>query len=313
MLLIMGGMLMAAMYFVGCAGKTSYEDSPDGYYKEKVTAEEQKEVNDAVPTTAGEGYTEETKDAQNAYAPPPPPPSGTVDNEQIPSKIIKSADISFQVEKYDESRKAILDIAKKFGARVSSENQVNDGYSISNTMMIRVEGTSFDSLVDALMTESIYIDYKNINAQDVTEEYVDLTARLKSKKDLEARYTEILKKANSVDEILEVQEYLGRIREEIESFEGRLKYMDDRVAYSTITLKFYEKLDNVSKQPDRTFGSRMEEAFGTGWNGLVSFFLGLIYLWPAWLILGFSAWLIVFLIKRGNRRRKAAREAKLKA
>jgi hypothetical protein len=228
----------------------------------------------------------------------------------IVKALLKTADISYQVESFEASRKAILAIVNRSKAVVSSENQTNDGYRLTNTTTIRVDAPNFDSLVEALMTESIYVEHKIINAEDVTEEFVDLTARMKSKKEVEAQYAEILKKARTINEILEVTEYLRAIREEIESVEGRLKYINDRVSYSTITLTYYETLDVVSQQPDRTFGSRMGEAFSWGWNGLVGFFLGIIYLWPLWLFMAAITWLVFYLVKRAGRRRKAAKEAK---
>ncbi len=307
-LVLMSGMLLSAAYLVSCGSKApdtvmSEQQQSTDYYT--ATEEVKEAAMDALEAASqsGGGQKDRAGDPGSYNTP-------ADSREQIQAKVIKTADISYQVEDFDESRRKILETVSRFRARVSSENQTNDGYRLSNTMVIRVEGGGFDSLVDALMTEAIYVEYKTVNAQDVTEEYVDLTARLKSKKELEARYSEILKKANTINEILEVQEYLGRIREEIESFEGRLKYMDDRVAFSTISLKYYEQLDNVSKQPDRTFGSRMEEAFGTGWNGLVTFFLGLIYLWPLWLIMGLLTWLVVFLVKRARRRRRTSKESK---
>lgn len=306
----MGGMLISAANLAGCGQLKQENKESDISKTDPSTAYTEETTKDAEPGTVNAGT---ISDNDNRFAKnensdgnaPPPPEQSQV---KIPTKIIKTADISYQVEKFDASRNVILSIVQKSGARVSSENQTNDGYRITNTMVIRTEATEFDSIVDALMSESIYVDRKIINAQDVTEEYVDLTARLKSKKEVESQYAEILKKARSINEILEVQDYLGRIREEIESFEGRLKYMEDRATYSTITLQFYENLDNVSKQPDRSFGSRMGEALSWGWNGLVNFFLGIIYLWPLWLILGFITWLVFFLVKRSRRRSKAAKE-----
>ena len=297
--LIVSWMLTTAWGLSGCGTKSSevYSDDKTKYDETPMTEEQTA----AVDQQAREASVTINKDAAGGAVTPPNP---QVTVEQIPAKIIKSGDISFQVENYKKSRTNILGIVNKFGARVTTENQTNIDGNLSNTMTIRVEGSAFDSLVEALMKEAIFVDHMNINAQDVTEEYVDLQARLKSKKDLEAQYVEILKKATTINEILEVQQYLGQIREEIESFEGRLKYMEDRVAHSTITLTYYEKLDVVDRAPDRSFGSRLGEAFGWGWSGLVKFFLGLIYTWPIWVILGFGAWLTVFLVKRAKRKHK---------
>ena len=73
-----------------------------------------------------------------------------------------------------------------------------------------------------------------IDSQDVTEEYIDITARLKTKKELEARYLELLKKANKVEEIVSIEKEIGNLRSDIESIEGRLRYINNAVAYSTL-------------------------------------------------------------------------------
>lgn len=309
-LFLIGGMLMTAAFFGGC-GRSAEKSDEVSIEKEVIlsdaqqTLDKREEQKSSAPEATETGLANE-KDKSIATNMPQSPGQAP---EQIPSKILKTADISIQVEHYADSRKAILSMVKRHKAMVSGENQTNDGYRITNTMTIRVDAASFDSLVEDLMTEAIYVERKIISAQDVTEEYVDLTARMKSKKEVEAQYSEILKKARTINEILEVTEYLRAIREEIESVEGRLKYLDNRVAYSTISLSFYEQLDVVSKQPDRTFGSRLGEAFGWGWNGLVAFFLGLIYVWPLWVILGATAWLIVWLVKRAKRRNQANKDS----
>jgi hypothetical protein len=116
-------------------------------------------------------------------------------------------------------------------------------------------------------------------------------------------FLQSMKKARTINEILEVQQYLRTIREEIESYEGRLKYLSDKVTYSTVNLTFYEKSNVVQIEPGRSFGSRFVEALDWGWKGLVSFFLGLIYIWPLLLITIAGLWLMIRLIKRAKKRK----------
>jgi hypothetical protein len=302
MLAIVAIVLLAAA-FAACTGQASDKQLTEQEVLPGISEETFKyEAGDAsaeFDKSSASDY--DRRGAENLPSPPVPGEAG----EKIPTKIIKTADICYQVEKFNKSRRQILDVVNRFHAYVSAENQSNDGYRINNTLVIRAESAIFDTLVEALMAEAIYVEYKQISVQDVTEEFVDVVARLKSKKEMEAQYFEILKKARSIDEILAVQQYLRVIREEIESFEGRLKYLNDRVAYSTITLRFYEKLDAISRQPDRSFGTKIAEAFSWGWSGLKTFFIGIIFLWPVWVILGITAWLLVFFIKRGRKKRRA--------
>jgi len=219
--------------------------------------------------------------------------------EKVPSKIIKTADIKFQVKNYIDSRKKILGLVKQTGAYVQSENQTNSDNSINNVMVIRIKSEGFDNLLEKLLEESIYVDSKKIVSDDVTEQFVDVQVRLKSKKEVEQQYLELLKKAKTINEILNVQQYIRTIREEIESFEGRLKYMSDRAAYSTINLTFYEKIPfTIAPSSENGFFYRIGNAFSGGWKVLLSFFIGIVALWPLWLIGGIALYVILRLIRR---------------
>lgn len=296
--LLIPALLILNFGMYSCAGGPSAEEK---IARDQMTAGTSDETAPAEKSTGEEGYNAApvTTEQQNKDKDASPP----VANDKVPAMIIKTADISMQVEKYDGARSKILEIIKKHNAYVGSENQTNDRYNISNVMVIRVKAENFDALVDELLKEAIYVDSKKINAEDVTAEFVDVNARLRSKKEAEAQYLEIMKKARTVNEILEVQQYLRTIREEIESYEGRLKYLNDKVSYSTVNLTFYEKSNVVQIEPGRSFGSRFVEALDWGWKGLVSFFLGLIYIWPLLLITIIGLWLMVRLIKRAKKKR----------
>ncbi len=200
-------------------------------------------------------------------------------------KIIKTANIKFRVRNYKQSQVNIAEIIKKYQAYIASENEQNIYDSLENTMSIRVPANKFDLLIESLLKESDYLDYKNIQAQDVTAEFIDNEARLKAKRQVERRYLAILNRADNVKDILEVESQLGQIREEIEATEGQLKYLNDQVNYSTITLVFYQTLNRLP-QAENSFFYRLGEAFIKGWNALLSLFVGLIYLWPFLLIIG---------------------------
>lgn len=227
--------------------------------------------------------------------------------EKIPQKIIKTADLSFKVEKYNTARIKILGIIKKHNGYVSSENQTGDEYRTTNVMVIRVGSGDFDALVDDLLKEAIFVDYKKINAEDVTEEFVDVTARLKSKKEAMIQYETILKKANTINDILEVQQYIRTLQEEIESLEGRLKYLNNKVELSTINATFYEQ-GNIIPVQSESFGYKLKEALSWGWHGLVTFFLVLIYMWPLWLICLITFFVVRHFVKKARKKRLAKQQ-----
>jgi len=130
--------------------------------------------------------------------------------QNITKKIIKTASINFGVSDYKKSKENISKIISKHKGYVSSENESNTSYSISNTIIIRVPAENFETLLSDLEGEAKDFESKSINTNDVTEEFVDITTRLKNKKKVEAQYIELLKKAKTIAEILEVNKILTK-------------------------------------------------------------------------------------------------------
>ena len=135
--------------------------------------------------------------------------------------------------------------------------------------------------------------YKEIQARDVTEEFVDLSTRLNSKRNSLARYNEIMKKAKTVKDIIEIEESIRVLEEEIESTEGRLRYLNDCVNYSTLNMTISTEKDFSYKPAKRSsFWEKFKESVVDGWFDLVDFILDLFGSWP-YLILIIPAYFIV--------------------
>ena len=213
------------------------------------------------------------------------------DTIDVGSQIIKTANINFQVKNFKEATDKIRQIVKNNGGYLSSSNEKNNGYAIEGEVVIRILSKNFDKAVKELLQIAVYQNFKDDNAEDVTEEFVDVISRIKAKKEVEKRYYDILSKAKTITEILEVEEKLRLLREEIEVKEGRLKFLKDQVQYSTIRLNYYETIDGYTKPPKTTsFWSKVVDAFGTGWQGLLNFLVGMIYLWPILIVLALIIW-----------------------
>ncbi len=305
--LFTGFLIFSAILFSSCGAKDLKEQDLKMEKSKSISTEQptskgntsQEELIDETGTSnaSTEKSSNQSKDALVTDATVPVKTTA----EKVTTKLIKTADISMQVKNYKESRKTILALVKTEGAYISSENQSNGTYSIVNDMEIRIKPESFEAMIDKIAEQGILIDYKKITADDVTDEYVDAAARLKSKKEVEVRYSEILKKANTIYDILAVEEKLRQIREEIESYQGKIKLMDDQVSYSTIKVHFYEKLD-YTPAAESGFGYKIGKAFKSGWNGFLMFIVGFIYAWPVWLIAGAITWLVLWIIKRGKKK-----------
>jgi len=218
-------------------------------------------------------------------------------DESHDQMLIKKATLNFDVKDYTEARKRIVNIIKSNNAYISSEYESKNDYQISNTMQIRVASDKFELLIDSLIGQANNLDQKIITVEDITEEFVDVKARLNAKRQVEKRYLEILSKAGSVREILEVEQKLGQIREEIEAREGRLKFLSHQVSLSTINMTFYQQKTFMPKARI-SFLNRFSSSFISGWRGLIEFLLELVSIWPFLLIMTGVGLLIYKLFKR---------------
>ena len=203
----------------------------------------------------------------------------------IERKLIKEGHVTFETQQVDSTRSRILAAVQVHRGYISSDQSSNYAQRISHTLIIRVPADKFDQLLADIAKGVDHFDDKNISVRDVTEEFLDISARLKTKKELENRYSVLLQKANTVSEILSIEREIGNLRAEIESIEGRLKYLENQVGLSTLHITFYKTL---AKQT--AFGTKFIEGFRQGWDNLIWFLIGLVNIWPFLLLLPFLIW-----------------------
>jgi hypothetical protein len=241
----------------------------------------------------------------------PPPPSES--NATVEKKIIKTAYLSIEVLNYQNGRKLIDSTLKLFSAYVVSENLQNTESQISNSINIKVPANQFEKLLTGLSKIAKKVDFQNVETQDVTEEYIDVQTRLTNTRKVEQTYLKLLKKTNSIEDILKIEQKLGEIRTDIESTEGRLKYLNHQVSYSSINLSVYQTVEFryvPEKMPG--FFQRLARALDMGWKGIVTFLLFLIRFWPLWLIAaaGWFGW-NYWVTNRKQRRKEEKRRKKM--
>lgn len=204
-------------------------------------------------------------------------------------KLIKEGWITFETDDLAAARGRIEHAISRYKGYLSSDQESDGGNRISTTLVVRVPAAQFDSLLAAVSEGVKRFEDKNIQVKDVTAEFLDIQARLKTKKELEARYLALLQQAKSVSEILEIEKQAGELRAEIESIEGRLKYLSNQVGFSTLTITVYEQVSRATG-----FGQEFQEGFSSGWKNLIWFFVGLTHIWPFLVLiaafLGFFWW-----------------------
>ena len=223
----------------------------------------------------------------------------TVTEEQE-QKIIKTARLAFETPSPEETHKRILQLTSQYEGFVANDNSGKSYNRIYRNMTVRVPTKNFQAFINSVSEGVEYFDQRDISRQDVTEEFVDLEARLKAKRKLEDRYLELLSKAKNVKEMLEIERELSNIREEIEAKEGRLKYLQNRVSVSTINLVFYR----YTAESDVTvsYGRKIKNALQGGWNGVSVFFLGLLYLWPLFIVVIIVLLVVRWLVRRNRKK-----------
>ena len=217
-------------------------------------------------------------------------PGAPLDAEIQSRKLIWNANLQFEVKDVDVSSSRIRRMCDKNGAYISDMNRTAYNYEVKNEITIRVNNQKFHELVESIKVESIKMEIASINSDDITEEFVDLESRLKTKRDARERYIAILRnKTGTIEDVIAAEEAIRNITEEIEAKEGRLRYLQNQVDYSTITLILTQKLPHnniATADPENTFGNRAQSAFGSGWNFIKNLTLGLIAIWPLLLIFG---------------------------
>lgn len=205
--------------------------------------------------------------------------SKNTDNNQklavIDRKIIKEGSIDFETTDIVKTRNLIDEAIKKLGGYISEENEYTHGDRISQNLMIRIPADNFDKLVSEISKGVKRFERKSIQLKDVTEEYLDIELRLKIKKETENRFRQLLTKANTVDEILSIEKQIGELRADIESIEGRLKYLQNQISYSSLSVNFYELVSTALG-----FSSKFGAGLKNGWNKFVRFLIILVNAWP---------------------------------
>ncbi len=222
-------------------------------------------------------------------------------------KIIRNGELSIEIDSPTDGLSRITAIAESLGGFiVTSEMKQNGGRNQSNTnqsvtVVARVPSSQFEAAMERIRNIGSHVLQQKISGQDVTEEYLDLEAQIRTKKALEAQFLEIMKQAKKVSEALEVQNELASVRTAIEQLEGRRRFLENQSAFSTITSTLQMPAPVVTATTTG-FGHSIKEALGDGVDTAASILLGLIRLFivliPVALFIGLPMWFIWRVVRR---------------
>jgi len=216
-------------------------------------------------------------------------------------KLIKEGSVAFKSDDLPGTRAQVEGLVEKYKGYISKEDNYNHNTQQRQYITVRIPTERFDAFLQALGELAGPFDSKSIQVRDVTEEFIDISSRLETKKALEQRYMALLDQANSVSDILEIERELGTLRSDIESIEGRLRYLKNQIGLSTLRIEFYREMPKNNRFAD-LFG----EGFVNGWHNLVYFLIGMVNVWPFLLLLPLVIWMVSRWAK-ARRRKKVAK------
>src|SRR4051812_27737279 len=245
-------------------------------------------------------------DAQaDAVAPESPPgidPFQGIDRSgAAPTMVIRTGQASIEVDKVDPAILKIRELAAKVGGYITNSSISGGRDQVRQaTMELKIPAPRYDDAVGSLSSIG-KVETVNSNAQDVGEEFVDVTARVTNSKRLEERLITLLaNRTGKLEEVLRVERELARVREEIERYEGRLRYLGARVAMSTLTITVHEPAPIIGNNPGE---NPITTALRRAWRNFVALIAGFIASLGVLIPLGlltFVGWLAYRRWKRSN-------------
>lgn len=231
---------------------------------------------------------------------------GTVPSVSLDPMLIRTGTATVQVDSLEQGIAQVRALAHRVGGIVGNASVTGGAEAERHaTVELRIPSQSFDAAVNGLSPIG-KVRSVNVTAQDVGEEYADVNARVANARRLEARLLDLLdRRTGRLEEILNLEREVARVREEIERYEGRLRYLRTRASISTLTITLHEPQAVIGSPP----GERpIRDAFGAAWRNFVGLVAGLIAM-LGWLIplaiLAYPVWRAW----RWFRRREAERDA----
>ena len=218
----------------------------------------------------------------------------------IDRKIVRTASLTIQVTDISQALADIAALATQFeGYVVSSSQHADDDDSASGQVSIRVPATQYDAALQKLRELAIKVVYENSNSQDVTEQYTDLQAQLRNYEATEAQYLELLKKAESVKDMLEVQAALSNVRGEIERVKGRILYLErtSETSLIQVSLKKVKPIGASTWDMPGIIKGAVDGLIVFG-NVLLTIIIWLLVFSPVWGII----WVVIWLVRRKKSR-----------
>jgi hypothetical protein len=157
-------------------------------------------------------------------------------------KIIRNGSLELLVNDVSQSIDKIGSIVTAVGGFVEKSTQTNSG-GHSASVTVRVPAARLDQVITQIKGLATTVDRESVEARDVTREYIDLDARLRNAQAEEAQYLQILKRATTIKDTLDVTEKLADVRGRVEQMQGEMKFLTGQIDMSTLEISLRAEAD----------------------------------------------------------------------
>jgi hypothetical protein len=243
-------------------------------------------------------------------------------NAGFDRKVIYRANLVMKVEEFKTAEEQLLNLIHLGGAYVLQFSDSRNTDEVGATYVIKVPSNGFSPFLEKLQNIKTLHREREVEGSDVTEEYVDLDARLKAKQVVESRLLTFMDKATKTDDLVRFSNELARVQEEIEQIKGRIRYLDQNVAFSTINLRLYqatgiEEIKEEKVAEKQSFSDRISAALSGSTRVLRQFGEGVLVvlaaLLPVLVVLAFVGIPTFYIVRKRKAARKNFTEEKRKA
>lgn len=240
----------------------------------------------------------------------------TAQNVGTNRKLIKKVYLDLQTLEFTNTLNFILDEIKKEGGYVENSNiqgnAIHENDRRSAKLIIRIPSDSTDAFVN-LMGENASVISKNEETKDITKEYVDTKSRIKMLQIEQDRLLSFLEKAETLEDMITLEDRLGEVRYELEEYASTLKTYENLVEYSTVTISIYEVKEIVAKVEKQSavtrMGSGLNNTFTDIKDGFTNFFVWLVVNLPYFVIWGGLIAVCIVIGIKANKKYKSAIKA----
>jgi len=193
--------------------------------------------------------------------------------------IIHQARISTNVKDLKKAQHNMEQRVKDYGGYIVESNvYLESDETSSGKMIVRIPEKHFETFLSEAEVEASKVLEKNVTGQDVTEQYVDLSSRVKSKRAVEERLLAFMKDAEKTEDLLKISSDLAKVQEEIEVLVGKIKYLENQTSFSTIELTMFENRVIIPEIENKDLNTweKTKKQFITSTNALLSIGSGII-------------------------------------